>query len=266
MVKDEQDIIGVTVRHMLDEVDHVIVADNMSTDFTPEILDNLAETYGRLLVIDDLEPAYFQSAKMTALALRARLEFGAEWIVPFDADEWWYSPYGRIADILTEQRLAYVVSAPTCDHVMTALDPEVDVNPIYRMGWRRSYQNPLPKVACRWADDMVIGQGNHEVFYDNAVPRIDGILAIHHYPMRSLAQLVRKVKNGAAAYKAGGEEIPLMYGAHWRQWGEILESGGEEAIEGILKTYYWREQPDQPLFLDGEEQSPLVYDPARRTW
>ena len=41
MVRDEADIIETTVRHMLTQVDVVIVADNRSVDGTREILDSL---------------------------------------------------------------------------------------------------------------------------------------------------------------------------------------------------------------------------------
>lgn len=34
MVKNEQDIVGPIVEHMISQVDHVIVADNLSTDNT----------------------------------------------------------------------------------------------------------------------------------------------------------------------------------------------------------------------------------------
>jgi hypothetical protein len=34
MVRDEEDIVGATVAHMRSQVDHVIVADNLSTDRT----------------------------------------------------------------------------------------------------------------------------------------------------------------------------------------------------------------------------------------
>ena len=79
MARDEADVIGSTVAHMLAQVDAVIVADNLSTDRTREILDQLAGgSSGRLVVVEDPDPAYRQSEKMTALALRARLDFGAK--------------------------------------------------------------------------------------------------------------------------------------------------------------------------------------------
>ena len=71
MVRDEADIIVSVVEHMLSQVDFVIVADNNSVDGTRELLDELAVT-----VVDDPDPAYLQSKKMTA-RLQAASSSGA---------------------------------------------------------------------------------------------------------------------------------------------------------------------------------------------
>jgi hypothetical protein len=47
----------------------------------------------RVHVVTDREPAYFQAAKMTRLA-RAAARAGADWVVPFDADELWFADRG----------------------------------------------------------------------------------------------------------------------------------------------------------------------------
>lgn len=264
MVRDEADVIGSTVAHMLEQVDAVIVADNLSRDDTRAILEELAHEHpDRLTIADDYEPAYRQSEKMTALALRARLELGAEWIVPFDADEWWYSPFGRIADVLADVAPQWlVVPAPLYDHVATAEDP-VDVDPVRRLGFRRREANPLPKVACRWRDDMTIAQGNHDAHYTGRASYFDPLLTVRHFPYRSVEQLVRKVRNGAAAYAAGGDSIPEDFGAHWRQWGRLLEERGEPAIAELFHDWYWRDRPrDHWITPDNQRQPPLIYDPA----
>src|SRR5678815_676623 len=85
MVRDEEDIVGVTVRHMLEHVDHVLIADNMSVDGTPCVLKEIERETGRVTVISDDEPAYMQSQKMSRLARRARKEFGACLLYTSDA-------------------------------------------------------------------------------------------------------------------------------------------------------------------------------------
>jgi hypothetical protein len=78
MVRDEADIIEGTIRHMADEVDGVIVADNLSVDGTSKILAELAAELG-IIVVADIEPAYHQAVKMTALATMASRYHGATW-------------------------------------------------------------------------------------------------------------------------------------------------------------------------------------------
>lgn len=266
MARDEADVIGSTVAHMLAEVDAVIVADNLSTDGTRDLLEDLARAAGhdRLRVVPDPEPAYRQSEKMTALALRARLEFGADWIVPFDADEVWYSPFGKIRDVLADVAPQWLITpAPLFDHVATAEDDALELDPVRRLGFRRRDRNPLPKVAARWRDDLVIEQGNHGANYSGRGTVFDELLVVRHFPYRSIEQIVRKVRNGAAAYAAGGTSIPEHFGAHWRQWGAILEQQGEEAIAELFRTWYWRDDPRGPLITpDGERQPSLIFDPA----
>jgi glycosyltransferase involved in cell wall biosynthesis len=242
MVRDEADIIGATVAHMLGQVDHVIVADNGSTDDTRAILSDLG-----VEVVDDPDPAYYQSRKMTALAQRAAAA-GATWVVPFDADEIWCAADGRIADLLAASTVD-VVTAALYDHVPSALDPDV-ADPVRRIGWRRATPTPLPKVACRVAPDLVIAQGNHAATYDRPHVEVAG-LVVHHYPYRSADQFVRKARNGSQAYRA--TDLPDTAGAHWRQYGDLLDAHGPEVLAGVFRRWFWSPDPT----ADG-----LVWDPA----
>ena len=245
MVKDEADIVAATVAHMCGQVDAVIVADNCSTDGTRDLLDGLPVT-----VVDDPDPAYYQSRKMTALAEMARVEFDATWVVPFDADEWWYSPHGRIADVL-EQHSSHVATAALYDHVATGADPDVD-DPVKRTGWRRRTPAPLPKVAARCAPDLVIAQGNHDAIYDTPTDRIDGLLVVRHFPYRSPEQMARKARNGAEAYAA--TDLPEDAGAHWRAYHQLMVAHGDEAIHDVFRMWFWTADPTT--------DPTLIYDPA----
>lgn len=246
MVRDEADIIGPVVAHMLEQVDHVIVADNGSTDGTRNILQSFD-----VEIVDDPERGYFQSRKMTALAQLAA-EACADWVVPFDADEWWYSPFGRIGDVLTELAPQWLVaSAALYDHRATGADPDDD-NPISRMGWRTKEPAPLPKVACRTRDDLVIEQGNHGASYTGGATAFPGLLVVRHFAYRSAAQFIRKARNGAAAYAA--TDLPVEVGAHWRGYGAIADAYGEDALGDVFREWFWTRFPQ----LDDR----LMFDPA----
>lgn len=247
MVKDEADIVARTVGHMLTQVDEVIVADNLSTDGTRDILADLPVT-----VVDDPEPGYYQSAKMTELA-RLAAERGATWVVPFDADEVWYTPFHDNVKHLVEGLAPqwFCAAATMYDHVATALDPAVD-DPIKRIGWRRRAAGKLPKVACRVRDDLVIEQGNHAARYDGGTTVFTDHLVIRHYPYRSAEHFIRKARNGAAAYAA--TNLAADVGAHWRGYGAILEASGEEACASIFRQWFWSADP--------EHDATLLYDPA----
>lgn len=265
MVKDEADIIPYTLAQMLAEVDHVIVADNGSTDDTRGLVADIAAASGRVTVVDDHEPGYHQSRKMTALALRARLEHGAEWVVPFDADEFWYSPFGRIGDILgaIDGAQWLTVRAALYDHVTTDIDPP-DEDPIARIRWRKTQPNPLPKVAVRWREDLVIEMGNHGAYYEGGATLHPTSLVVRHYPYRSEEQFLRKVRNGAAAYAAAGDDVPADAGAHWRQWGDILRAHGPEAVVDIYRSWHHRANPHDRAAPNGELLPALIDDPAPR--
>ena len=250
MVRDEADIIGATIEHLVDEgVDGIIVADNLSTDGTSAVLDQAAtDSPVPVIVIEDNDLAYYQSAKMTALAARAHDE-GASWIVPFDADVLWYTTGDRLAVELRAMRPAVqVVQATLWNHFATGLDLD-DPLPFRSMVYRHEDKGALPKVAFRWHPDAVIMQGNHEVVHPGRIAT-SGV-ELRHFPYRSFEQFCRKARNGAAAYAATnlGNEV----GAHWRQYGEILERHGEDALREVWSRWYCFLSP-----TDGH----MVHDPA----
>lgn len=265
MVRDEEDVLEATVRNMAGQVDGLIVSDNGSVDGTRDLLARLgAELPVPLVVVDDPEPGYYQSAKMTGLARRAVTEFGATWVVPFDADEWWYCVQPmRIADWLESRVSARTtgVTAAIYDHVATGEDNPAVGYPD-RMPWRRQHRLPLHKMAGRGDPRMVVTQGNHHVRFDDGatVAQAQRGLEVRHFPYRCVAQLIRKVRNGAAAY-AATVGLPEDAGAHWRKWGRF----SDEQIKDVFLDWYFHPQPRSPRMTSGGDVlPPLVYDPAPR--
>lgn len=256
MVRNEQDILPWTLRSLMNQLDHVIVADNMSTDGTRADLDALHQAQPeKLTVIDDLEEGYFQSRKMTSLARMAHREFGADWIVPADSDELWFSQYGRIKDVLEGlSDHIYVAIATLFNHVTADRDDQAIANPLERIAWCNRNPAPLHKVACRYDDDLAIMQGNHGVTYQGRnTAYVDGLLTIRHFPYRSPEQFAMKAIQGAKAYAA--TDLPETEGAHWRDYGRLAESQGIDALYGVYREWF---------HLKDIDVNQYVHDPASR--
>lgn len=211
MVKDEADVIRQTIEHMLKQVDHILVADNMSSDGTSEILKSLP-----IEVFTDSQVGYYQGPKITAMAQYAGEYYGAAFICPFDADE----------------RMSASDGISTVKEVLERLRPSTM---IAEASWITHNPNGnttkerLPKVACRYHPNLVIDQGNHFAHYGKPVEKAIGLLKVDHYPWRTPEQALRKIRNGIAAYRAA-PDLPAKYGTHWKELARVLETEGEKAV------------------------------------
>lgn len=221
MVRNEADIIGHTVRHLLKQgVDLIIVVDNLSTDSTPRVLAELAAEDARVFVGRDTLDAYHQNRKMSRLAYLAH-RAGADWVVLFDADEFWFSKDGRVADYLRaypgESRVLGArlrdarplsVEGVSLDDASASLRLDVD-----------SYTE---KVAIRPRGWVWVDHGNHTALDLGSTEPSE--LRIIHIPHRSYDQWRRKVSVGAASLE--NASLPWAIGNHWRD-GAALPAGEE---------------------------------------
>ena len=234
MVKNEVDIIGQTIDHLRRQgVDGVLVVDNGSTDGTRELLlERVDEAF--LFVGDDHEPAYYQAPKMQFLARWAARQ-GADWIVPFDADEWWFGADRSLAETLRAS------TTPMATAVIHNVFPEPGSSGDVASSWRvDSDPARLEKVAYRTHPLAALHHGNHGV---SRPGRVSQSLRILHVPWRSEQQFRSKIANGAAALRLTGPRAGGVGGDHWRDlddesvdelgiiWREMLEGRGHTKLE-----------------------------------
>lgn len=249
MMKDEADVACSTLLHLASEgCAGIVVADNLSTDSTRRELEVAAlELEGRceVVIVDDREPGYYQAAKMTRLAAMAA-ERGATWIVPFDADELWCGLRRPLARELDDSPLD-VVTVSLRYHYRTGLDPSHS-NPFESMVWRGRDFEGLAKVAFRWRDGAAVHMGNHGVDLPGAKSSGTLPIEIRHFPYRSVEHFTRKALNGSSAYRAS--DLPDMYGAHWRGWGDLADAQGVEALGDVFEEHYWHPDPTASLVCD----------------
>ena len=232
MVKNEADIIRATVTHTFEQgIDRMLIVDNGSTDGTRDLLADLSREF-RISIGDDRETAYYQDHKMTALAAHAR-RHGADWVVPIDADEFWFAKDRSVGDHLRSLRATTTRASAILRNVFPIAGNEHPTS--LRDGPLRLDLRPhvLPKVAARTHPLLWIGMGNHSALRPGWM---HASLHIAHLPWRSFEQLARKVRQGAAAYAA--TDLDEHLGGHWRRqaeradaelratWSELLEGRG----------------------------------------
>lgn len=251
MVRNEIDILPAVLDHLGRQgVDHILVSDNGSTDGTLEELVR-REALGQVLLARDREPAYYQAAKMTRLA-RAAWRAGADWVVPFDADELWFADEGLLADRLRSL---------TGDVVTARM---VNTFPTASGGWGLDPSPQLHgKVAFRAHVLAALSQGNHGVDRPGErVPVSQVELKVAHIPWRSFDQFAAKVRQGALAYAAARGEEHL--GNHWRRLGAAEQADLERDWAAMLagrtvEGMHWC--PRGPL-VAADPRSWDVWDPA----
>lgn len=214
VVHDEMDVLPLVLTHLERQgVTGLVISDNGSTDGTREYLETYDGPLTMILATDDL-PHRLQEHKMDLLAVLA-LERGAEWIVPFDADEFWYGVGGTLAEVLRE----------------TAPDRPVQsahVHSVVRAGEELlagTEADRLPKVAFRphrWAH---LAHGNHSVHRPGLIGQQ---LRILHFPYRSEGHFITKIRHGA---KSLG--LPPGDGPVGHSWADLDLLSDEE-----LRTVY----------------------------
>ena len=100
MVRDEADIIERQLDfHLAAGVDFFVVTDHESADGTSEILERYARR-GLLHRIPVVSSAKRQAEWVTGMARMAAEDFGADWVINSDADEFWWPWGGDLKEVL----------------------------------------------------------------------------------------------------------------------------------------------------------------------
>lgn len=278
MAKDEGDIIFDSMCHLAaNDVDGIIVANNLSKDNTREEMHRAKEVINSLrpninvILLDDDVVQYTQSEKMTNLAATAR-QHGAQWIIPFDVDEIWYSPGSTLKQALSDidNQNFDIYKALYTNHSITEFD-EKHSSPFKSMVYK--WNLPTNHKTCfrfRKSDSYVrISNGNHFVQHngwdinqgvnvtldDYGHDRIvfgPQTVQIRHFQWRSLDQFIRKILKSYESCKALSPQEDLYNGAAWAEHFKVYESDG---LSGLEKFYY------DNIFISGD-LGDLILDPA----
>jgi hypothetical protein len=269
LVRDEDDILAINLRHHLHLVDQLFVIDNGSSDQTPHVLRRFARRFPQLHWTTDTGP-YLQSKLSTQLAHDAR-KAGAEWVVSIDADEFWRPTTGdSLAAVLADARPDVgALHVPVIHYVQARWVEQRHRRALLTMTRRSaapvgppeltdqlvaqrhtSYVEAAyaPKLISRTNEELSIGLGNHDAqgLVGGVVPT-DRVVCLHA-PLRSRANLLQRA---ATADRVENEEF--VPGTAWqpRRWAGLDADELEEewransyaGLSGLTIDVYGFEHP-----------------------
>lgn len=202
MARNEADIVDAQLAfHLNAGVDFVIATDNRSDDGTTEILERYERT-GRLHLIRESGDDYRQNEWVTRMARLAATEFGADWVINSDADEFWWPRRGTLKDVLEAVPERFGVVRGCWRHFLPR--PEHDELFTERMtvrfrapaspGDKATIYHAHQKVAHRARPDVFVEMGNHDATADAGLLPLRGWhpIEVLHFSFRSRAQFERK--------------------------------------------------------------------------
>jgi Glycosyl transferase family 2 len=241
LARDEVDVVEAQLAfHLNAGVDFVIATDHASTDGTTDVLEQFArEGYLHLLRESDAE--YREVEWRTRMARVAAAEFGADWIVNSDADEFWWPRGEDLREVLASIPPRYglvrafwrpFVPRPD-DGQFFAERMTVRLAPDAAIHDPTSQFRPNAKVIHRAHPRVTVARGNHTVDDVNLQPLRGWYpVELFHFPLRSLAQVQRK----ASIYRAS--ESTRLHDGHRKlhvalEAGSLADQYDEHAVDDV---------------------------------
>jgi len=222
LVRDESDIVDAQIAfHLNAGVDFVVATDNASADGTTEILRSY-ERDGFLHLIHEPGPDMRQEEWVTRMARLAAVEFGADWVINSDADEFWWPRARSLKDVLSVIPDRYgIVSC-----LMRNFAPRPDDGEFFaeRMSVRLSAEAPEvhdaspfhknQKVAHRGDPHVTVTWGNHDVASDTLLRlRLWYPIEVLHFPVRTMEQCRQKFVTAWDAWTRNPARAPAPHQA-----------------------------------------------------
>lgn len=197
VVRDEVDVIETWLRyHLALGVDLVLATDHRSVDGTQDVLDAAARD-GRVVVLREESDVLRQAEWVTRMSRLAATEHGADWVIPSDADEFWWPRGASVHELLGAVPSRFGVvrglmrhfvlregDAPFHERMTVRARPTADLTSLY---------HAQMKIAHRAVPDADVSVGNHEVAGSGLrVVREWLPFEVLHFPVRDRRQLEEK--------------------------------------------------------------------------
>jgi glycosyltransferase involved in cell wall biosynthesis len=276
VARNEADIIRTNVLYHLSlGLDRLLIVDNGSSDGTDRVLRELGKN-PRVRWIRD-EGLWRAGHLFTKLAREAFRE-GADWVVPIDADEFWYAPGGNFRSVLEESE-AGALRAPGLNFIQRREQDESSPDALLYMtrrirepvaadrGNRKPAAElveaqhiasveiePVRKWISRPTSAIEMFRGNGKVEGVAGLKRVtDGIVRLHAI-LRSQARLKAKAEGGERSKEAGSKPNQSSHLMRWK----LLRDEGRLEQEWAANSY-----AGEYLDVYGDRRK-TIFDPTLR--
>lgn len=248
---NENDIVESVLRHTLMIVDHIIVMDDSSFDGTIDIIESMIKEGLNITLINKKSVSFDEKNRNTELYVLASNEYDADWVLYFDADEFYDTRK------INNDLKSYLKNIPiqnecvVCDmynYTDTVFDNKEELNVPKRLLWRTKDIVPVHKIIVRGKlDGVTIVAGNHYGYVYglgmNPYKQTDVFFA--HYPRRSGWQEISKWVVGRLKITAAGQEAREA-GSHYTAHFNTLMNDPKKIIDNKDFFFVW---PD-PNFME----------------
>jgi hypothetical protein len=278
LARDEADIVEEWLAfHLNAGADFVVATDNRSTDGTTDVLERYARE-GHVHLIHEPGEDLRQDEWVTRMARLAATDFGADWVINSDADEFWWPRGASLRDVLAAVPPRYgtvgaflrmFVPRPAGEGSFaermtvrfSALAPINDPASLYK---------PIRKVVHRAHPEIRLTRGNHAVL-DSPFDPLRGWFPIEvfHFPLRSVEQAIHKAELQGTAFEQI-ERSPTAYHANMfrafrdgtmDEYYDSLVVGDDEVERGVEegRLVVDTRLRDALRQLDAAERGPLSF-------
>jgi glycosyltransferase involved in cell wall biosynthesis len=240
-VRNAVDVVRVCVLHHLTAgLERITVVDNGSTDGTTTVLRRLAERVPLRYTVDR---GPFRQADATTEIARQAARDGADWVLPFDADEFWH-PVRPLPELLAGVRDP-ALSVNVAHFVQRRAQRRLQARGLLTMTARAVRQiapedgarlvrerraafveaRHARKLLVRASSEVALGLGAHTSPGLGGAPRFSGDMEILHAPLRAASALRLKAEHGRRAT----ERARVDDSWHVIRWAELGERGELDA-------------------------------------
>jgi len=266
LARNEADIVDSQLAYHLNAgVDFVVATDNGSTDGTTDILEQYAQA-GVLHLRREPGDAILQSQWVTRMARLAASDFGADWVINADADEFWWPRSGSLKDVFASIPERFGVVRGAWRHFLPRPEGDGADDVLERMtvrlrrpalpGDKATVYHAHQKIAHRARADVVVGDGNHDVDAAGGLAPLRGWypLEVLHYSFRSRAQFEQKATRAYEAWLRNPRVEPSLH----------QELAYEACRSGTLDAYYGEFVVDDRALERGVRDGTLAVDTRLR--